>query len=305
MFSMDSWLWKIAVISAIVLTREFVRTLTAPAKDVAAGVSSAESSSTNNADYARGLLEIFDATAIAFALVFFVIQPFLLQAFYIPSGSMEDTLRYRPAGDRLLVAKWVYYLRGPQFGDVVVFQPPPKARAASGDDYIKRCIGEPGDVITVQNRRYFRKARGTDAVVELPEPYVKWSPDLRLYGYDMKIVGGKVYSREYLNFNAPGFWQEEGAVGRDSSDVPYPPADNQGAIEAAQSQPIPEGFYLVLGDHRNNSVDGHAWGLVPRRSFVGKAMCVFWPPNRVGTLDNMSEHPRPAPSATPSDLVVQ
>ena len=301
MFSMDSWLWKIAVISAIVLMREFVRMLTAPSNDAPA----IESASSNHADHARGLLEIFDAIAIAFALVFFVIQPFLLQAFYIPSGSMENTLRYRPAGDRLLVAKWVYRLRGPQFGDVVVFQPPSKARARGGEDYIKRCIGEPGDVISVQNRRYFRKARGTNKDVELPEPYVKWSPELRLYGYDMKIVDGKVYSRQYSNPNSPGFWQEEGAVGRDSSDVPYPPAENQGAIEAAQSEPIPADHYLVLGDHRNNSIDGHAWGLVPRSRFVGKAMCVFWPPNRVGTLDNMSEHPRSAPSAVASTRVAQ
>jgi signal peptidase I len=301
MFSMDSWLWKIAVIGAIVLTREFVRMLTVPAADASA----IESAPSNNADHARGLLEIFDAIAIAFALVFFVIQPFLLQAFYIPSGSMEDTLRARPSGDRLLVAKWVYYLRGPQFGDVVVFQPPAKARAVAGVDYIKRCIGEPGDVISVQNRRYSRKARGTNTVVELQEPYVKWSPESRLYGYDMKIVGGKVYSREYSNADAPGFWQEEGAVGRDVTDVPFPPADNQGAIEAAQSEPIPADHYLVLGDHRNNSIDGHAWGLVPRSRFVGKAMCVFWPPNRVGTLDNMSEHPRPSSSAVASTRVAQ
>ncbi len=286
MFSMDSWLWKIAVIGAIVLTREFVRHLTAPTAE----------STTQNDDHVRGLLEVLDATAIAFGLVFFIIQPFLLQAFYIPSGSMENTLQWQPTGDRLLVAKWIYRVRGPRFGDVVVFTPPEKAHAKQGDEYIKRCIGAPGDVIVVQNRRYFRKARGTNTFVPLQEPYAKWSTGLPLYGYDMKIVGGKVYSREYASANAPGFWQEEGAVGRDNFGAEFPPYENQGAIEAANSEPIPEGKYLVLGDHRNDSNDSHAWGLVPREAFVGKAMCVFWPPNRVGTLDNMSEHPRVTPT---------
>ncbi len=272
---MDSWLWKIAVIGAIVLMRAFVRNLTA----------STENTSPRNEEHARSLLEILDATTIAFSLVFFIVQPWLLQAFYIPSGSMENTLQWKPTGDRLLVAKWIYKVRGPQFGDVVVFVPPPQARARLGDEYIKRCIGEPGDTVVVQNRRYFRRARGSSQMFRLREPYVKWSSNLPLYGYDLKIVGGQVYSREYFGQNAPGFWQREGAVGREQA-----PFDNQGAIEAAASEPIPDGKYLVLGDHRNDSNDSHAWGLVPRSAFVGKAMCVFWPPNRVGTLDKMSRN---------------
>ena len=277
---MDSWLWKIAVVGAIVLTRVFVRTLT---------LSTTEKPSASD-DHARGLLEVLDATAVAFGWVFFVIQPFFLQAFYIPSGSMENTLQWRPTGDRLLVSKWIYRVRGPQFGDVVVFVPPCKARARQGDEYIKRCIGEPGDVISVQNRRYFRRARGSRKTVALREPYVKWSAGLPLYGYDLKIVGGKIFSREYASANAPGFWQREGAIGRDE-----PPFENQGAIEVASSEPIPADKYLVLGDHRNDSNDSHVWGLVPRSAFIGKAMCVFWPPSRVGTLDKMSGQPRALP----------
>lgn len=48
---------------------------------------------------------------------------------------------------------------------------------------------------------------------------------------------------------------------------------------------VPEGQYLVLGDNRNGSLDGHVWGFLPEESIIGKAAVRFWPPNRIGGLD--------------------
>jgi signal peptidase I len=212
--------------------------------------------------------------------VLFVIQPFILQAFYIPSGSMEDTLQVR---DRLLVSKMVYRLRDPQFQEVVVFRAPPEALGMStpdGTDFIKRCIGTPGDVIYVIDRQLYRIPRGSTRVQKIPEPYTKWSPDGN-YSYDSKIIGGVVYSRVYEGPGSPGVWRVNG--------VPQPESE-QDEITRARPEAVTAGKFMMFGDHRNNSNDSHVWGFVPRANIVGKAIFVFWPPTRVALLDKLS-HP--------------
>ncbi|RYG71335.1 signal peptidase I [bacterium] len=282
-FNIDSWPWKIAVVAALLVTREFVRVLSPKEKSGERGETS------------KWLVETIDSAAIAIGLVLFIIQPFILQAFFIPSGSMEDTLRI---GDRLLVSKLVYRLKEPAYQDVIVFKAPEAAllnqNGPKDVDFIKRCMGLPGDSVEIRKRVMFRNG------VEVKEPYTRWSdpqssvaltgsPDEGSGGgqprdsYDMKIVGEAVYSREYETADQPGPWR--------ANNITVAPADQQ-AITDAKPGKIPQGFYLMLGDHRNNSNDGHVWGFAPRSSMVGKAICVFWPPTRLGLVDRMSFHPR-------------
>jgi signal peptidase I len=97
-------------------------------------------------------------------LVALAIKTFLFQAFYIPSESMEPTLK---PGDRVLVNKLSYQLHPIHRGDIVVFKRPPgEAGDPTIKDLIKRVIGLPGDTIEQRNGRVFINNR------ELDEPYL-------------------------------------------------------------------------------------------------------------------------------------
>jgi len=114
-----------------------------------------------------------------------LIKTFLVQAFYIPSGSMEDTLRIN---DRVLVSKVPYYFHDPQRGDIIVFEDPTPgkqpARSTIGaavhwlfqgigfqkpdsEDFIERVIGTPGDTVEGKNGKVYVNG------VKIDEPYVK------------------------------------------------------------------------------------------------------------------------------------
>lgn len=107
---------------------------------------------------AKSVAETAESLAIALGLVFLIIRPFFVQAFFIPSESMVPTLLVR---DHILVNKTVYLLGDPKRGDVVVFKAPPEAlknlegnpEFANGKvpqtDFIKRCIAVPGDEVYV------------------------------------------------------------------------------------------------------------------------------------------------------------
>ena len=271
-FNIESPWWKLAIVLGLLGMREFVRLLSPRETDN---------------ETSKWLIETLDSATIAIGLVLFVIQPFILQAFFIPSGSMEDTLRI---SDRLLVSRLIYRLRDPQFQDVVVFEAPPAAAQPPHTDFIKRCMGTPGDIIEVRDAKVYRNGQF------VPEPYKLWNgPTI---SYDMKIVDGAVYSREYYAPGQPGAWSKNSIVAPDA---------DQAEIQAAKPGPVPAGHLLMLGDHRSNSNDGHVWGFTPRENVVGKAICVFWPPTRLGLVDSLSFHPRAPqqPASTEAMVPVQ
>jgi signal peptidase I len=117
-----------------------------------------------------GLLEFLVILLVAFALVFGVVRPFILEAFYIPSESMNPTLE---VGDRVFVNKFVYRFSEPERDDIIVF------RSAEGgnEDLIKRVVGLPGDNIEVRDGVLFVNGEHRE------EPYLnKRFPDSESYG---------------------------------------------------------------------------------------------------------------------------
>jgi signal peptidase I len=138
---------------------------------------------------------------IAFALAL-LIKSTLLQAFWIPTGSMESTL---VPGDRVIVAKVPYYFHEPQHYDIIVFEEPDPAKEPDrgvwgglthwlgqglgftppdNPDYIKRVIGEPGDVVSAKGGHVFVNG------VQISEPYL----DQRTARFPKtKVPAGKLF----------------------------------------------------------------------------------------------------------------
>lgn len=188
-----------------------------------------------------------DALIVAGLAVLFLIT-FVIRTFYIPSVSMVPTLQ---VGDVLLVDEIAYRLHAPQEGDVAVFAPP---IASSGNDFIKRVIGLPGDAIAISNGTVYRNGAA------VREPYENQQPkyDLALRQYGIYVDGYPL----------------------DPHDANIPPRARWQTPDR-----IPAGFYFVLGDNRNYSDDSHVWGFVPQSRFVGHAFLIFWPLDRLHALE--------------------
>ncbi len=98
--------------------------------------------------------EVLESVAIAVILAF-VIRFFLFQPFYIPSGSMEPTLQPK---DRIIVNKFIYWVRKPQRGDIIVFKYP----RDPSRDFIKRLVGLPGETIEIRDSVLFVNGKKVD-----------------------------------------------------------------------------------------------------------------------------------------------
>jgi signal peptidase I len=204
----------------------------------------------------RFVSELLDSALVAVVLFFFIIRPFVMQAFFIPSGSMLPTLAQ---GDKLVATKYTYHIREPRIGDVVVFRAPETALRLIGQpvharqniDYVKRVIALPRDRVRV--------VAGEGVYVNgtlLDEPYARSLPD-----YDFPVTHNGDIAIKFGNVR-----QEL-----------LPHIENRELV-------VPPGYLFVMGDNRNESHDSHIWGLLERKALIGKAVLIFWPPSRMGAI---------------------
>jgi len=175
---------------------------------------------------------------------------FVVQAFQIPSESMENTLLI---GDYLLVDKfrygggavWDHLLpyRDVHRGDIVVFHYPINPH----QHFVKRVIGVPGDRVRLINKQVY--INGT----ALPESYVRYTSHYH-----------DAFRDEFprLNLPVPGL---EGAWWLQMKKL----------VEDGQLI-VPEGYYFVLGDNRDESLDSRYWGFVPRENIIGRPLLIYW-----------------------------
>ncbi len=174
---------------------------------------------------------------------------FIVQAFQIPSPSMENTLL---VGDYLLVNKLTYgggsvgdYLmpyRRVQRGDIVVFHYP----VDPAQHFVKRVIGLPGDRIRLVNKQVLVDG------VPLKEPYARFS-----YPADDGFRDN--FPRlDATSGLTPEWWLQLRKLVEDGQLI------------------VPEGHYFVMGDNRDNSSDSRYWGFVPRANIIGRPLVIYW-----------------------------
>jgi signal peptidase I len=181
------------------------------------------------------LREYFESIVIAVILALFI-RTWVVQAFKIPTGSMENNLLI---GDHLLVNKFVFAptslpvervvlpVTAIARRDVVVFKYPEDPER----DFIKRIIGLPGETVEVRSKVVYINGRA------LQEPYVHFLQPARHGVHEV---------------------------------TSYDVRENYGPVT------VPDGHYFVMGDNRDNSQDSRYWGFLPASYIKGKALLVYW-----------------------------
>jgi signal peptidase I len=173
----------------------------------------------------------------------------LVQAFVIPTGSMEDTLLI---GDHLLVDKLSYAPPGPitknilpynevTRGDIIVFRYPVDIRQT----FVKRVIGVPGDHIKLINKQLVLNGQPKT------EPYV-------------------YHKTEYIDSYRDNFPSEPNMRVSESAQDMLEKHVKNGEVT------VPQGFYFAMGDNRDSSLDSRYWGFVPRENIIGKPLIIYW-----------------------------
>jgi signal peptidase I len=174
----------------------------------------------------------------------------LVQAFVIPSASMQDSLLI---GDHVLVDKLVYAPAGPasrhllpyrgvRRGDIIVFRYPLNIK----EDYVKRAIGLPGDHIRLENKQLILNGHAVN------EPYA---------------IHGSGYIDSYRDNFPSG---------------PPGPGLYQPAIEMLETNVVkgelvvPPSCIFAMGDNRDDSLDSRYWGFVPYENIVGTPLVIYW-----------------------------
>jgi signal peptidase I len=183
------------------------------------------------------LRESFESIVTAVILAFFI-RTFVVQAFKIPTGSMEENLLI---GDHLLVNKFVF---GPTMStleralmpvgtikrqDVVVFKYPEEPER----DFIKRVIGLPGETVEVRDKKVY--------------------------------INGKPLDEPYAHFLQPA-----------ADPTEFHEVTSLDVRERYGPVTVPANQYFVMGDNRDNSQDSRYWGFLPRDNIKGKALVIYW-----------------------------
>ena len=185
---------------------------------------------------------------------------FIVQAFKIPSPSMEKTLL---VGDHLLVNKFIFGGTGAWYekllpyrplrrGDIIVFKYP----YADHQHFVKRVIGLPGDRLKMVDREVYVNGK------LLNEPYVVHDPTV---GYDP------------FNYSFPPASQQFMALAglNDAPEITKWRGELHNYVQGGELV-VPPGKYFAMGDNRDRSLDSRFWGFVDQSAIMGRPLFIYW-----------------------------
>ncbi len=241
---------------------------------------------TGKSSFSSYILIIWDylqVIIVAFILVFGFIRPFIVEAFRIPSGSMEDTLL---VGDRILVCKFMYGIKipgtkyrifdfhKPRRGDIIVFTPPHERKK----NYIKRLVGIPSDIVETRDIGENLYVNGKLASDEYTKHVVQVTEDrfgTRLAwhterGREVDVGNDKERKEIYDKLLAYYRKRKKYNPGLEIKNIISLGFRNYGPKE------IPEDHVLAMGDNRDNSLDGRDWGFINMNDIKGGAFIIYW-----------------------------
>jgi signal peptidase I len=272
--------------------------------EVVSGAETADKDQAKEKSRGREYIEAIGLTILAALFL----KVFVIEAYNIPTASMENTLL---AGDYVLVNKFIYGVKTPRYipftsvaiphitlpalthpktGDVVVFEFPGDPREYAGqvpENYVKRCIAGPGDTLTIVDKAVFVNGRSvplpSDARFENSPLFPKGFKDYRIFprgsSFNEDNYGPLVIPRsgEEIYLAAGTLEEYRELIERDGHSVAVDRAGNV-LIDgvASRAYRLTKDYYFMMGDNRDNSLDSRFWGFVPDDRIIGKAIAVYW-----------------------------
>jgi signal peptidase I len=219
-----------------------------------AQVANAERTAANPAEARSATVREYIESLLVTVILALFGTTFVVQAFKIPSQSMEPTLL---VGDHLLVNKFIFGGRGHWYdhllpyrdvrrGDIIVFKFPYQDHPY----YVKRVIGVPGDLVKIVDQRVYVNGK------LLSEPYVFRDPAAP---YDPFGDNFPPRNPQFLQANMQPEWADQ-------------------ILQHVQNGElvVPAGEYFAMGDNRDHSWDSRFWGFVDRDAIMGRPVVIYW-----------------------------
>ncbi|MCX8011041.1 MAG: signal peptidase I [Ignavibacteria bacterium] len=243
------------------------------------------------------------------AVAAFILKTFVIEAYRIPTGSMEDTLL---VGDFLLVTKFTYgsttpryipftdialpYLQLPGFkkvkrGDIVVFEYPGDRDKLKPDEivnYIKRCVGLPGDTIFIKDKVLYVNGQMFERPPKMkfinPSINPRGFPNFRIFpkgsefnedNYGPLVVPKK---GDVIQLSTENIEQWRTIIDREHGRRVVKIENGKVVIDGkpVTSYTLKKDYYFMMGDNRDDSADSRFWGFVPDDLIIGEALIVYW-----------------------------